>query len=416
MIHKYEDFLFDSVFESLLLESRVVFSEKFKSLLNVLPDNKVKNALLSLDSSGQDLNLVQNFFDVSKDSKEEITFIQDRRAQQIMGTEPMKFVTTNDVGSMYLTFNKKDDKYVNRVIFEALGFDPDSVTHDIPSADVVGDIIGETPSRKTPGKIFVLFKWGENNMCVLNKNCVIPYDDRYDRVWSLTRNPIRIGRAINALLSAANVSATSQEVEQFVNLYKSSWDIMNDAFLKFDVVKGDDIAYWYSNEHYEDRGKSTLGNSCMAEVDSDYFDLYVFNPDVCSLVILYSDNGRLENGKFKSNYIKGRALLWKTTSGDMFMDRIYYNYESDVDLFKQFAEKNDWWCKRSQDSDTVFTASLGQKNKQPSYTVKIRKAYHDHYPYVDTLCYINRDSGFISNDRYDMDEEMRSTGGGIEEI
>ena len=154
MLQKYQDFVLDSMFESLLLlESKVVFSDRFKSILNSIPNNKVKDALLNLNSSDQDLNLIQNYFDISKNNKEEITFIQDRRAQQILGNEPVKFITTDSVGSSYLTFNKKGDVYVNRVIFEALGFDPDSVPHIVPGSDVVGEILAETPSRKTSGKI-----------------------------------------------------------------------------------------------------------------------------------------------------------------------------------------------------------------------------------------------------------------------
>lgn len=417
MLQKYQDFVLDSMFESLLLlESKVVFSDRFKSILNSIPNNKVKDALLNLNSSDQDLNLIQNYFDISKNNKEEITFIQDRRAQQILGNEPVKFITTDSVGSSYLTFNKKGDVYVNRVIFEALGFDPDSVPHIVPGSDVVGEILAETPSRKTSGKIYVLFKWGENNLCVLNKNSVIHYDDRFDRIWALSRNPIRIGRAVNSLLSAAKIQVTDQELEQFINSYKSAWDILNDAFLKFDIVQGREIAHWYHIDNYEDRGKSTLGNSCMAEVDSDYFDIYVYNPDVCSLVILYSDQGRLIDGKWTSRLIKGRALLWKTTSGEMFMDRIYYNYESDVDLFKQFAERNNWWCKRSQDSSEDFTAMLGTKIITPHFTVQLKSADHEYYPYVDTLCYLKKEDKRISNKRDSMDWEMRSTEGNHWEI
>jgi hypothetical protein len=415
MITNYNQFKEESLLESILLESKLIFSDKLINLLNTIPPNKIKDELLKLSKGGEDLNLVQNYFDLGN-SKEEITFIQDRRAQQILGDQPVKFVTTNGVGNAYLTFNKKDDQYVNRAIFDALGFDADSVPHQNPGENVVGDIMGEVPSKKLPGKVYVLFKWGENNACVINKQFVIPYDDRYDRIWSLTKNPIRIGRVVNSLLSIAKITATPKEIEDFVNAYKSSWDIMNDAFLKFDIVKEGDIAYWYSNENYEDGGRSTLGNSCMAEVDSSYFDIYVKNPDVCQLVILYGDKGQLVDGKWKSDRIKGRALLWKTSNGEMFMDRIYYNYESDVDLFKQFAEKNDWWCKKHQDSDSGFTAQKGNQHKNPSYTVRLSKSTFDAYPYVDTLTYIDFSGKTLSNERDGADAELCSTGGEYDEI
>lgn len=418
MINNYDDF----ILESMILESKLVFSNSLMNILNIMPDSNIKRKILDIISSNSDINLVQNFFDISKDSKEEITFIQDRRAQQILGDQPVKFITNAYVGDSYLTFNKKEDsngvsKYTNQTIFDALGFDADSVEHITPNEGQVGEVIGETPSRITPGKIYVLFKWSENNMAVLNKKAINPYDDRLDRVWSLTRNPIRVGRAIKSILSTSNISVTEKEVEEFINSYKSSWDIVNNAFLKFDIVNGDDISYWYSSERYEDPGRSTLGNSCMANVDSDFFDIYVENPDVCQLVILYSNNnGKIVDGKWKSNKIKGRAILWKTDQGDMFMDRIYYNYESDAELFKQFAERNGWWCKKSQDSGSDFTAQLGSISKKPIYTVSLSKSKFDHYPYVDTICYINFDDKIMSNKRDDMQGDLCSTGGDYDEI
>jgi len=414
MIKKYNDFKEDFLLESLLLESKVEFSKRLMNLFSTMSNNRIKNILLNLSKTGKDINITQNFFDIGP-SKEEITFVQDRRAQQIMGTEPVNFKTTSDVGRHYLTFNKKDDKYVNQAIFNALGFDPDSTSHDIPGPGEVGEILGETQSIRVPGRFYVLFKWSSGSV-VLNKSVVVPNDDRYDRVWALTRNPIRIGRVVRALLTSAGESFEDKEIEDFVNSYKSSIDIMNDAFLKFDVVEGRDIAYWYSNENYADGGRSTLGNSCMAEVDSSYFDIYVYNPSVCKLVILYSDKGQLVGGKWESNKIKGRALLWTTDQGDIFMDRIYYNYESDVDLFKQYADKNDWWYKRSQDSDSDFTAQKGSQTKNPKYTVSLSKSRFDAYPYVDTLTYIDFDGKKLSNERSGMDVELCSTGGGYDEI
>lgn len=418
MISNYDDF----IFESMILESKLVFSDKLINVFNIMPDSNIKRNILNLISSKTDINTVQNFFDVSKDSKEEITFIQDRRAQQLLGDNPtIKFITNSHVENTYLTFNKKTSdngvtRYVNQVIFDALGFDADSVEHDIPSVGQVGEIISETPSKITPGKIYVLFKWNENNMAVLNKNSVDTYDDRLDRIWSLTRNPIRVGRAIKSILSTSKIDTTDKEVEEFINSYKSSWDIINDAFLKFDVVKGGDIPYWYDENKYEDTDRSTLGNSCMKDVDSSFFDIYAENPSVCQLVILYSNNGKVVNGKWKSDTIKGRAILWKTDQGDMFMDRVYYNYESDADLFKQFAEKNGWWCRKVQDSGSRFTAQLGNQSKEPTYTISLNRSTFENYPYIDTICYINFKQKVMSNKKTGMSYELCSTCGEYDPI
>ena len=113
----------------------------------------------------------------------------------------------------------------------------------------------------------------------------------------------------------------------------------------------------------------------------------------------------MKDGKYEGRYIKCRALLWKTNQGDMFLDRVYTNNDSDVELFKQFAEKNGWWYKKVQNSSSRFTAQKGTSTKEPTYSVDLKWADHEYYPYVDTLSFLklneldSRDtSGVISND------------------
>jgi hypothetical protein len=189
---------------------------------------------------------------------------------------------------------------------------------------------------------------------------------------------------------------------------------------------GYDIANWYYEGTY-DTDNSTLGGSCMRyEECENYFGIYTENSDVVKLVILYADRGgRIKDGKYKSDVIKGRALLWKTNQGDMFMDRIYTNNDSDVELFKQFAEKNGWWCKKVQNSSNMFTAQKGNAFKDPSYSVDLKWADHEYYPYVDTLSYLQlneidtRDSsGVLSNDGQIINPqyELRDTEGSREPL
>jgi len=151
---------------------------------------------------------------------------------------------------------------------------------------------------------------------------------------------------------------------------------------------------------------STLGNSCMSVVDYDYFDIYCDNDDVCSLVILYGEEGEMKDGKFKGEKIRGRALLWKTDQGDMFMDRIYYNNDSDVNLFKQYAERNGWWCKKNQNSESNFYAVKGSESKSPTYIVTLKHVNQDKYPYVDTLTYLNPKTGKLSNKKSPIDAKF----------
>ena len=96
------------------------------------------------------------------------------------------------------------------------------------------------------------------------------------------------------------------------------------------MVQGESIAYWYNYKNYLDRSGS-LGNSCMSNVDDEYFDIYMSNSDVCKLLILKSQ----EN----PNKIVGRALLWTLTGGEKYLDRIYTIKDSDIELFKDYAKE-----------------------------------------------------------------------------
>ena len=116
----------------------------------------------------------------------------------------------------------------------------------------------------------------------------------------------------------------------------------------------------------------------------------------------------------------GRALLWKLDDGEMFMDRIYTINDSDVELFKKFAERNDWWYKRRQDSSNKFIIDKGTDSKtNPILKTKL-KNWDDEYPYVDSLTYFDSETGYISTHReFKIGEEnfikankyLNSTGG-----
>jgi hypothetical protein len=413
-LNRFSDFKFNSLLESLLLESKLVFSNKLQNLMNSLPESRIKNELLQVIKSGKDLTIAQNFFDIHPE-KDKIFFVQDRKAQEILGSEALKYQVNQT--HRRLTLNKDSDgNYKNQLIFDELGFDSETMDYVKPNQGQVGEILAQTPSKDTPGKTYVLFKFNGDNYSIYDKEALSVRDDRAEKVWQLTKNPINIGRGIRSILTAAGIQLTDKELEDFVNAYKSSFDIMNDAFLKFDIVSERDIPYWYNHHRYEHGGSSTLGNSCMAGVDSEYFDIYRYNGDVCQLVILYSNVGKLQDGKWVSDKIRGRALLWKTDGGDMFMDRIYTNYDSDIDLFKRFAERNGWWYKVDQDSQTYFQVSNGTQTKNAAYYVTLDEVNFDYYPYVDSLPYLNESDSTISNLRSKAQYEMRDTGGELDSL
>ena len=134
------------------------------------------------------------------------------------------------------------------------------------------------------------------------------------------------------------------------------------------------------------------------------------------MVILYSDNGDISDNKYTSSKIKGRAILWNATIGSeniKFMDRIYTTHDSDVDLFKQFAEKNGWWYKKSQSMNPGEQITNGSTSKYSKLVAKLKDTDFEYYPYMDTMCYIDGQTNEATNDSDgDWTFTCRDTDGG----
>jgi len=398
-VFKYSEFLTESKIEELLLESKVVFSKKFLNLLNRMRTNKIASDLLNIYS--KDYNVQHNYIDIT-DNKEEVSFTPDRKVQELIAGKPEVY----KVGTRrQLTHSDSNNK-----LFEALGYDKNQ-EYWTPNDGQRGLIKSEVVSP-TSGKVFVLFEEltdeVEKRYAVLNKDCLSLADFDDSNIWKTSRNPIRIGRLIRPLLRSVGVTVTDREVEEFTNMWKATYDFAADVLKQFDIVKGNTIAYWYDYGKYVDGG-GTLNNSCMAEVDSDYFEIYTSNSQV-QLVILYDDNGQVQDGKYTSTKIKGRAILWDAELNgqkEMFMDRIYTTYDSDVDLFKQFAQKNGWFYKDSQSMTPREYITNGTSKSRPEIIEKVDNADCEYYPYVDTMCFCYTGSNELRNTQDDDDSSMR---------
>lgn len=388
---KYSNFLLEQKICSLLLESKVEFSKNFRGILSAM-QNPIASSILALQD--QDKDVTQNYIDSDLKSIDMITFIQDRRAKQLTKDKEDNFKIVKDQHLKISDFQTEDGERQNTEIYRLLGLDIKKANRAETGTEV--KIIKRIVSPFNNAKTYCSYVSLDSKYNgVINVEALEPSDEVYKELWSTSRNSMRIGRLIRALVPLTGKKFTDSEIEKFVNEYKSVVNIMNDAFLKFDVVSGGDIIHFYNISNYaSDDG--TLGSSCMADVPDSYLYIYGSNPDVCNLVILYDERGSIKDGKYKSDKIIGRALLWTTTSGEMFMDRIYTVNQSDEELFKKFAARNGWWCKKHQNSNNAFTAEKGSETKNPSYVVKL-KNWDDQFPYIDTLCYLNDDDGTLSN-------------------
>src|SRR5690606_22352114 len=165
-------------------------------------------------------------------------------------------------------------------------------------------------------------------------------------------------------------------IENFVNVFKSLYDFKWNLDGRFELVEGELIRKWYSKENYSSRS-GQLGNSCMRyEECSSYFDIYVYNPKVCKLLILYENPNK--------TLISGRALIWKTESGETYVDRIYTNKDSDIKLFENYVEKLGWTTRWSY-----------------SREVKLESWDFEKYPYMDSFSILDTKSGVLSTNEDD---------------
>lgn len=405
-MYKFKEFLIEKSLESLILESRISFSKDFFRLLSSIK-NPLAKKILKLQ--GEDIDTTYNYIDIT-DQNDMVSFTPDRRAQDFIKDKEELYEVVMD--NKYLTNSQS-----NQSVFDRLGHERVENVWQ-PSMGTLGKIVSTTYGSS--GKIYVLFQGiGENSdkKTVLNFVAIKPINEEFVKIWQTSRNNIKVGRIIKALVKSLDIDVSDSEIEKFVNEYKSLMEIMKDAFKKFDVVEGEDISRFYKIENYADQNKGTLANSCMAERPESTFYIYVNNPESCKLLVLYADGGEVKDEKYKSNKIVGRAILWTTRSGDKFLDRIYTNNDSDVDLFKKFAQENNWWTKQRQDSSNEFKVERGGELKPAKFIVDLQK-WDEEFPYLDSLSFFNPVTGELSNQARTINAkwELLSTSGDYNEL
>ena len=412
---KYGDFILEKVIYDLLLESKIEFSKSFLGILGSIK-HPIAQDILSLQS--QDKKINYNYIDVDLKSTDEITFIQDARAQRMTKDVENLYKLTNTSGHLKITDFKTDEgREQNTHIYQLLGLNIEEAKKATQGSQI--RVLGKIVSPYDSNKVYAGYECvtDPTMKAVINVNNIQEDTEVYQKLWTTARNPLKIGRFINSMLPLTGKTYTNSEKEKFVSEWKSILGVMNNAFAKFGVLEGSRLVHFYHVDNYEE-AEGTLGNSCMSEADSSWLEIYEDNSDVCKMVVKWSDKGQIVDGVFKSDKIVGRALLWTTTSGDIFMDRIYTIDSSDEELFKKYAEANGWWAKKSQNSSQNFTAVRGSESKNPVYVVQLKRSYNGEYPYLDTLCYLNDESGKLSNDKNEVyaNKLLNDTGGGYDEL
>ncbi len=208
-------------------------------------------------------------------------------------------------------------------------------------------------------------------------------DIRYDlnsEFWkSSLRTNIGVGKWTRRIIKDVYKTTRYNNVmlEKFVNAYKSTFDYLNKAGDRFEVVSGEDIKKWYLQDNYK-MIRGQLGNSCMRQSSKQsFFEIYIKNPEVCKLLILKDEED--------DSKIIGRSLLWSLKNGKKYQDRIYMINDSDKLLFEKWADNNDY-LKYDDSFDLDYLE------------VQLSDNEYDKYPYMDTFIVYNPNTKVLKAD------------------
>ena len=218
-------------------------------------------------------------------------------------------------------------------------------------------------------------------------------------IESLKYSEIKIGKFIRKILTILGEfdNFDDKDIEDFTNTYKSFYDFnisRENGFELMSPTKG--IRYAYDSHNFESNS-GILGGSCMNNLEG-----------IVNYYITHTQgNLRVLVLKNPDNKLLGRALVWKTDKG-LFMDRVYTINDSDIELFKRYAQKKKWLYKDKQ--TYKFTRTMGPSNNYRSplkfvgfnMTVEVDKMTKKEFetvdiPYIDTFKYFYWQQGILSN-------------------
>ena len=403
LIRNYNDFMYNQLLEGMKLKiskGELILSKKLKDILLKMK-HQIADDLVAIHKSpeaGPDYK--KSFLDVGE-KPSEISYIMVNKVPELLDDEEVW------------------TKYVHN---------PDSVqpTEENPEGNFTGGYF-ETGAFKKPSKEDPDY---DEKDYVFSDTAYFPdlHDIQFTRknhpVWTKNRFSQEARRLINDLFpgkyplnysrkdrfSVESEKGKLDDLESFQMMYTA---VVEENSKKIDVVSGDDIKHWYSNEHYLET-KGTLGGSCMSDPKKNkYMSFYALNPEKVSMLILFPEGRR--------DVIIGRALLWNIDEIDgnpvkdiKYMDRIYTINQGDEELFINYAKKNRFYYKSSQSyGDYPIVTPSGQQNIKLS--VFINDIDYEYYPYVDTLTYYNRKTHEITNKTVSGNEygTMTSQGGGV---
>lgn len=345
----------------------------------------------------------------------ELPFIISRRLKSLLST-----INHPIAEKLIKTDKDREDKKVTFVDFHETEFNKFTLVNSNKAFDNIVDVYGSRVNN-----LDKLSASQELDKLVVNDNTVS------SEFWTKNRAEVKIGSFVGKVFPKEYKQGGNpgNDIESFVQSIiakrKSDEEALSGGD-RFKIVKGSDIVKYYNEDMYdvididgETIFGSSLGGSCM-RYDScgEYIDFYAENKDVSMLILMSDIKGREDT-------IVGRAIIWELSipSGRTFMDRIYYRYESDMSMFKQYAEKQGWLYKKNQNMDAnseIVDTKSGESKNIDMKTLSTFKTT-SYYPYMDTMKWFNVELKYLTNDSDEYDDSgyevylLEDTDGGYEE-
>lgn len=369
---KYDEFITESQIYKLILEGKMVFSQKFIEIVNNIwsrtDDRSVKNLAQDIfENENRFVNINSNYIDISDDPKM-VWFTPDDKVNKDEILYRLKRTSNSGI------LSSQDPKVLDRIgIKEWIEWIDINILYEFDFK-----VIRKIGDDQYPSYTFYLVELDNGNKAVFysdtrdNQNPLQP-----SKTISKSKTKVRFGRFLNAFLEAIGSKYTSATIEKFVNLFQSEVELENNAMSFFKLVKGDEIKKWYHHRNHA-ANSGQLGNSCMRyDKCQSYFDIYTRNPDVCQLLIYEKDDKLL-----------GRALVWTLKDGKRYMDRIYTIKDNIDILFVRWAGENN-----------VMYNSHGQMfvNLSIKWDIDFIIDEEIEFPYMDTFMYYKPDEGYLTN-------------------
>lgn len=308
----------------------------------------------------------------------------------------LPIVYSNDLKSIFALMNDTEDVDI-KIILGYINY-LDGVYFEYTLFDVVDN---NTISFASASRLDRMNDSSENINNIFSRYC--NSNEYYG--WHKQRTTMSIGRFLTKILDKLEEVKTNFKAnnvhdsvkEKFINSFKSNYIVLKQGVEElFFTVSGEEIRnYYYEKSYMSENGQ--LGSSCMRfKSCGKYLDIYVRNPEVCKLLCLKAPNGK----------IRGRAILWTLDNGEQFLDRIYTNNDSDINLFGTYINK--------------MGIKYSHRFNYLDASINLIPIEYDMYPYMDTFRFYQPSTGLITNNvkqkkLYNTGEvlELRNTNGEI---